>query len=136
MCYVGDQVSQMRKANPLAATQKGGRGNNISYNVNNLQLKIFQGKIIKIKYMKRMWTSSSSTRVLKMTSISQVNISQAIKGNLQGVERSFKWKGQVLNKMTAKLKFNVILEWALFFTVLWNFFHNVTKQLLHLGLVT
>jgi hypothetical protein len=26
MCYVDDQVSQMRKASPLAATQKVGKG--------------------------------------------------------------------------------------------------------------
>jgi hypothetical protein len=29
-----------------------------------------------------------------------------------------------------------ILERALPFSILWNFFHNITKQLLHLGLVT
>ena len=90
MCYVDDQVSQMRKASPLAATQKRGKRKRHKLQVNNLQLKMFEAKIIKSEYTIRMLTSSSSTRVLKMTSISQVNISQAIKGNLQGVERSFK----------------------------------------------
>jgi hypothetical protein len=87
--------------------------------------------------MTRMPTSSSSTKVLKMTSISQVNISQAIKGNLQGevqMNRNFR----ILHKMTT-LVINdsmVILEGALPFSILWNFFQNIMKQLFHLGLVT
>lgn len=51
MCYVDDQVSQMRKASPLAAMQKERKGKQHKLQCQYSTDKSIQGKIIKSKYM-------------------------------------------------------------------------------------
>jgi hypothetical protein len=86
-------------------------------------------------------TSSSSTKVLRITSISHVNISQAMKGNLENKSNLSETRNRSSPKkhLSTRKHFSSksdILEGSFAFSILWRFLDNVSEQLLHLGSIS
>lgn len=93
-------------------------------------------------------SSSSSTKVFKITSISHVNISQAMKGNLNHwhiLQKQIRNNIELLHLRTIETKDETkswleflfsVLEGSFAFSIYWRLFNNISQQLLHLASIS